>query len=93
MNIVAVRCMMETVSPQLGVWYAGNMGISTLSEKDYNASTALGGITDGVNNLELTAAFGAIGAGGVYTRPVFLRKFWTTTAMCCWRAQKRAGGC
>jgi penicillin-binding protein 1A len=74
MNIVAVRCMMETVSPQLGVWYAGNMGISTLSEKDYNASTALGGITDGVTNLELTAAFGAIGAGGTYTRPVFFTK-------------------
>ncbi len=74
MNIVAVRCMMETVSPQLGVWYAGNMGITTLSEKDYNASTALGGITDGVNSLELTAAFGAIGAGGVYTRPVFFTK-------------------
>jgi len=74
MNIVAVRCMMETVSPQLGVWYARNMGISTLSEKDYNASTALGGITDGVSNLELTAAFGSIGAGGVYTKPVFFTK-------------------
>lgn len=74
MNIVSVRCMMETVSPQLGVWYAKNMGISTLSEKDYNASTALGGITDGVSNVELTAAFGTIGAKGVYTRPIFFTK-------------------
>lgn len=74
MNIVAVRCMMETVSPQLGVWYAQNMGISTLTEQDYNASTALGGVTDGVSNLELTAAFGAIGAGGVYTSPTFFTK-------------------
>ena len=60
MNILAVRCMMETVSPQMGVWYARNLGITTLSEKDYNPSTALGGITDGVSNLELTAAFGAL---------------------------------
>ncbi len=74
MNIVAVRCMMETVSPQLGVWYARNLGISTLSENDYNPSTALGGITDGVSNLELTAAFGAIGAQGVYTEPSFFTK-------------------
>lgn len=74
MNIVAVRCMMETVSPQLGVWYAQNMGISTLTQQDYNASTALGGITDGVSNLELTAAFGAIGAGGIYREPVFFTK-------------------
>lgn len=74
MNIVAVRCMMETVSPQLGVWYGKNLGISTLTEQDYNASTALGGITDGVSNLELTAAFGAIGAGGVYTKPIFFTK-------------------
>lgn len=74
MNIVAVRCMVETVSPQLGVWYARNLGISTISEKDYNPSTALGGITDGVSNLELTAAFGAIGAEGIYTEPIFFTK-------------------
>lgn len=74
MNIVAVRCMMETVSPQLGVWYAKNLGITTLSEQDYNPSTALGGITEGVSNLELTSAFGAIGAGGVYTEPSFFTR-------------------
>ena len=29
MNIVAVRCMMETISPELGVQYAEKMGITT----------------------------------------------------------------
>ena len=71
MNIVAVRCMMETISPELGVQYAEKMGITTMSDKDYNASTALGGITSGVSNLELTGAYAAIAAGGVYTKPVF----------------------
>lgn len=30
MNVIAVRCMMETVTPQLGVEYAENMGITSL---------------------------------------------------------------
>lgn len=74
MNIVAVRCMMETISPELGVKYAEKFGITSMSDKDYNASTALGGITAGVSNLELTGAYAAIAAGGVYTKPVFFTK-------------------
>ena len=74
MNIVAVRCMMETVTPQLGVEYARNFGITSLTETDYNAATALGGITKGVSNLELTGAYAAIANGGVYTKPVFFTK-------------------
>ena len=35
---------------------------------------ALGGLTKGVNNLELTAAFAAIANQGVYTKPVFYTK-------------------
>lgn len=73
-NITAVRCMMEAVTPQLGVDYAQNMGITTLTEKDYNPATALGGVTDGVTNLELTAAYAAIANHGVYTEPVFFTK-------------------
>lgn len=74
MNIVAVRCMMETISPELGVQYAEKFGITTMSDKDYNASTALGGLTAGVSNLELTGAYGAIAAKGMYTKPIFFSK-------------------
>lgn len=74
MNIVAVRCMMETVSPQLGVEYAENFGITTLTDTDLNPATALGGVTVGVTNLELTAAFASIANGGVYTKPVFFTR-------------------
>ena len=74
MNIVAVRCMMETVSPQLGVEYAENFGITTLTSTDYNAATALGGITEGVTNLELTASYAAIANDGIYTKPIFFTK-------------------
>ncbi len=74
MNIVAVRCLMETVSPQLGVEYAKNFGITTLTDTDLNAATALGGLTRGVTNLELTAAYASIANGGVYTKPIFFTR-------------------
>ena len=74
MNIVAVRCIVETETPQLGVEYARNFGITSLTETDYNAATALGGITKGVSNLELTGAYAAIANGGIYTKPVFFTK-------------------
>jgi len=74
MNIVAVRCLMETVTPQLGVEYAENFGITTLTPTDLNAATALGGLTVGVTNLELTGAYASIANGGIYTKPVFFTK-------------------
>ena len=74
MNIVAVRCLMETVTPQLGIEYAKNLGISSLVDSDVTAAAALGGLTNGVSNLELTAAFSAIANGGVYTKPIFFTK-------------------
>lgn len=74
MNIVAVRSYMETVTPQLGVEYAEKFGISTLTSTDMNAATALGGLTDGVSNLELTGSYAAIANGGVYQKPIFFTK-------------------
>lgn len=74
MNIIAVRTMMETVTPRLGIEYARNMGITTLTEDDMYASAALGGLTYGVSNLELTAAYASIANQGVYTKPQFFTK-------------------
>lgn len=74
MNIVAVRCLMETVTPQLGVEYARNFGITTMTDSDYNAATALGGLTTGTTNLEMTAAYAAIANDGIYTKPIFFTK-------------------
>ncbi len=74
MNIVALKTLMDTVTPQVGVEYAKNFGITTLTDTDYGASLALGGLTKGVTNLELTGAFATIANGGVYTKPVFFSK-------------------
>ncbi len=78
MNIVAVRCLMETVTPQLGIEYAENMGITSLVKDDLGAATALGGLTKGVSNLELTAAYATIANSGVYTNPGFTQRYWIT---------------
>ena len=74
MNIVALKTLMETVTPRVGVQYATDFGITTLTDQDYNASLALGGLTKGVTNLELTGAFATIANQGVYTKPVFFTK-------------------
>ncbi len=71
MNIIAVRALMETVTPETGIEYARNLGITTLTSEDVTASAALGGLTLGVTNLELTGAYAAIANGGVYTEPKF----------------------
>ena len=70
MNIVAVRALMETVTPSLGVEYARKFGISSLTDTDFNAATALGGLTKGVSNLDMSAAYAAIANGGLYTKPI-----------------------
>ena len=74
LNIVALRCIMETVTPEAGVEFARRLGITTLTENDYNPATALGGLTDGVSNLELTNAFATIANGGKYNDPKLFTK-------------------
>lgn len=85
MNIIALKCMMNTVTPELGYQYALDFGITSLVENETNAKTGktttdigatlcLGGITYGVSNLELTAAYAAIANKGVYTKPVYYTK-------------------
>ncbi len=74
MNIIALRCMADTVTPQLGIEYAEKLGISTLVSSDMNLAAALGGLTNGVTNLELTGSFAAIANQGVYTKPIFFTK-------------------
>ena len=76
-NIVAVKTLTD-ITPELGATYVQNFGITTLQTEldsggngDVGQAMALGGLTNGVKNVELTAAFATIANGGVYTEPVF----------------------
>lgn len=85
-NTVAVQCL-EDISPAVGVSYLDAFGFTTIAhgtEEDTDAygnvytdialATALGGITNGVTNVELCAAYAAIANGGKYIKPIYYTK-------------------
>ena len=53
---------------------AKEMGISTLTDQDYNLSTALGGLTHGVTPLEMVQAYGVLANGGIKVQPTAILK-------------------
>ena len=78
-NVVAVKTLTE-VTPQAGYDQLLKFGFTTLADNeeingqvytDIRQPLALGGITHGVTNLELTAAYAAIANGGMYNSPSF----------------------
>jgi penicillin-binding protein 1A len=81
-NVVAVKCLTE-ITPELGYEYLKKFGFTTIYDykeingkiySDVRQPLALGGITLGVSNLELTAAYAAIANQGTYTKPIFYTK-------------------
>lgn len=75
MNIISVKWLLEDVTIPLSFQYLKDLGITTIDEtNDAVYSLALGGIYNGVSNLELTAAYAAIANGGVYTEPILYSK-------------------
>ena len=82
MNIVAVKTLTQ-ITPQLGFDYLRNFGFTTLVEReeingeifsDIQQTTALGGLTHGVTNEELNAAYACIANGGTYIKPKLYTK-------------------
>ncbi len=72
MNIIAVKVMVET-GIDLCYDYLLNFGFTTL-ENDNHAATALGGLTNGVTQVEVAAAYGTIANNGQYLKPYFYDK-------------------
>ncbi|WP_105619386.1 transglycosylase domain-containing protein [Vallitalea okinawensis] len=73
MNILAVKTVYDIGLPT-AFDYLQNFGFTTLVEADKGYSLPLGGLTNGVTNFEITAAYGAIANGGVYTEPILYTK-------------------
>lgn len=68
-NIPAVKVLTD-ITPGKGFEYLQKLGFSSLiKEADVTQALALGGITHGVSNLELTAAYAAVANGGTYIEP------------------------
>lgn len=83
MNVIAVKTL-EQVTPKIGYDYLLNLGFTSLVDSYTDSSgkvftdialpMALGGLTKGVSNLELTSAFASIANNGVYNRATFYTK-------------------
>lgn len=86
-NTIAVQCFQE-ITPKIGYEYLKDLGFEKITERaeiknykgetqifsDVQDPTALGGVTYGVSNLELAAAYAAIANEGTYTEPIFYTK-------------------
>lgn len=83
LNIIAVKTITQ-ITPQLGYDYLMNFGFTTLIDRrveadgsihsDITQSLALGGITDGVTNMELNASYATIANNGIYLEPILYTK-------------------
>ncbi len=70
-NIVTVKTLAQ-IGPSLGYDYIRNFGFTTVGiDESGNETLALGGLSYGVTNLELTAAYAAIANSGTYITPKF----------------------
>lgn len=70
-NVCTVKKYTE-ITPALGYQYlTENFALTSLDPaSDIGQAVCLGGITNGVYNIEMTAAYAAIANGGVYTEPI-----------------------
>lgn len=76
-NVCTVKKFTE-ITPALGFKYlTENFNLTTLDSKnDIVQAACLGGISKGVYNIEMTAAYAALANGGVYTEPVLYTKIY-----------------
>ena len=83
LNIITVKTLTE-ITPQLGYDYLLNFGFTTLIDRrvepngtissDITQALALGGITEGVKNVELNGAYATIANKGIYYEPILYTK-------------------
>lgn len=81
-NTIAIQCIRD-ITPRVAYNYLKKLGFEKVTDHevingevfdDAREPTALGGITNGVSTLELTAAYAAIANHGTYTKPIFYTK-------------------
>ncbi len=70
MNVLAVQTFMM-VGAESSYKYMEDFGLSTLVPEDKAATTALGGLTQGISVLEGTAAYASIANDGIYNEPQY----------------------
>lgn len=72
-NVAAVK-LGQQVGMENVLNTAKSLGITTLVNQDNNLASALGGLTQGVNLLELSTAYTAFANGGIISKPIAILK-------------------
>ena len=72
-NTVAWNLLQE-LTPKVGLSYLKEMNFSKLDAKDENLTSALGGLTNGVSPIEMTAAYATLENEGKYREPTCIVK-------------------
>lgn len=73
MNVVACKTL-QYIGASNCIPYLRSFGYKSIEDSDGVMSTALGGITNGVTNLENCAAYSAIANDGIYMEPLYYSK-------------------
>lgn len=93
-NAAAVRTL-EAVTPTRGVEYGRKLGLPLVTREenpvinDENLSLTLGGLSQGVTPLEMTAAFGVLGSLGQKTDPVVITRIENKYGEVIWEAKPK----
>lgn len=74
----ALRWSVNTVAVKVGqqagmhdvIQLANNLGLSTITKADEHLATVLGGVSAGVNLLDLSTAYTAFANGGILSKPI-----------------------
>lgn len=66
-NTVAWQ-ILDDISPKTGLKYVQNMNFSHIVPSDYYDAAALGGLTYGVNTVEMASGYATIKNGGIYRK-------------------------
>jgi 1A family penicillin-binding protein len=66
--------MFKELTPEVGLSYLLDMNFSKIDRNDYYPAASLGGFTNGVSPLELTAAYATLENDGVYRKPTCIVK-------------------
>ena len=92
-NIPAVKVLTE-ITPSAGFRYLLRLGFTTLEEgQDEIQPLALGGITNGVSNLELTAAYAAIAMAESTWNRFSIQRLPIRKEMFFWKIPRWRPGC
>ncbi len=93
-NAAAVRTL-EAVTPSKGLEYGRKLGLPLVSREenpvinDENLALTLGGLSQGVTPLEMTAAFGVLGSLGQKTDPVVITRIENKYGEVIWEARPK----